>query len=557
MKNTKFIFVTGGVVSSLGKGLAAASLGTLLEKRGHKVILQKFDPYLNVDPGTMSPFQHGEVYVLDDGAETDLDLGHYERFTGGVLSKLNNLTSGQVYENVIKKERKGDYLGKTVQVIPHVTNEIKGRIYEVSQQMDADVIITEIGGTVGDIEGLPFLEALRQFAHEVGQENALFIHVTLVPYIGAAGELKTKPTQQSIAKLREIGIQPQVILCRSELQIETDVREKISMFCNVPSKAVIECRDVPHSIYELPLYLHEEKLDDIVCDLLGLPQKTPNLEAWKDFVWRVIDPSHETRIGVVGKYIELQDAYKSIYEALTHAGAANDTRVIVERIDAEDMENEANLEERLDGIDGLLIPGGFGDRGIEGKINAAEFARTRGIPYFGICLGMQIATIEFSRNVAKLKNANSTEFDQHTLHPVICLLDEQKSVTHKGASMRLGTWVCDLKPGTKSYELYKSSTINERHRHRFEFNGDYLKQLEKAGLIIAGTSPDGMLVEIIELPNHPFYVAAQFHPEFLSRPNSSHPLFKGFVAASLARRMTLMSDPIGKPARKNESKTNK
>jgi len=557
MKNTKFIFVTGGVVSSLGKGLAAASLGTLLEKRGHKVILQKFDPYLNVDPGTMSPFQHGEVYVLDDGAETDLDLGHYERFTGGVLSKLNNLTSGQVYENVIKKERKGDYLGKTVQVIPHVTNEIKGRIYEVSQQMDADVIITEIGGTVGDIEGLPFLEALRQFAHEVGQENALFLHVTLVPYIGAAGELKTKPTQQSIAKLREIGIQPQVILCRSELQIETDVREKISMFCNVPSKAVIECRDVPHSIYELPLYLHEEKLDDIVCDLLGLPQKKPNLDSWKDFVWRVIDPSHETRIGVVGKYIELQDAYKSIYEALTHAGAANDTRVIVERIDAEDLENEANLEERLDGIDGLLIPGGFGDRGIEGKINAAQFARKRGIPYFGICLGMQIATIEFARNVAKLKNANSTEFDQHTLHPVICLLEEQKSVTHKGASMRLGTWVCDLKPGTKSYELYKSSTINERHRHRFEFNGDYRKQLEKAGLIIAGTSPDGMLVEIIELPNHPYYVAAQFHPEFLSKPNSSHPLFKGFVAASLARRMTLMPDPTGKPASKNESKTNK
>ena len=557
MKNTKFIFVTGGVVSSLGKGLAAASLGTLLEKRGHKVILQKFDPYLNVDPGTMSPFQHGEVYVLDDGAETDLDLGHYERFTGGVLSKLNNLTSGQVYENVIKKERKGDYLGKTVQVIPHVTNEIKGRIYEVSQQMDADVIITEIGGTVGDNEGLPFLEALRQFAHEVGQENALFIHVTLVPYIGAAGELKTKPTQQSIAKLREIGIQPQVILCRSELQIETDVREKISMFCNVPSKAVIECRDVPHSIYELPLYLHEEKLDDIVCDRLGLPQKKPNLEAWKDFVWRVIDPSHETRIGVVGKYIELQDAYKSIYEALTHAGAANDTRVIVERIDAEDLENEANLEERLDGIDGLLIPGGFGDRGIEGKIKAAQFARTRGIPYFGICLGMQIATIEFARNVANLKNANSTEFDQHTMHPVICLLEEQKSVTHKGASMRLGTCVCDLKPGTKSYELYKSSTINERHRHRFEFNGDYRKQLEKAGLIIAGTSPDGMLVEIIELPNHPYYVAAQFHPEFLSRPNSSHPLFKGFVAASLARRMTLMSDPAEKQASNKESKNNK
>ncbi|MDB4721207.1 CTP synthase [Verrucomicrobiales bacterium] len=537
MKKTKFIFVTGGVVSSLGKGLAAASLGTLLEKRGHKVLLQKFDPYLNVDPGTMSPFQHGEVYVLDDGAETDLDLGHYERFTSGILSKLNNLTSGQVYETVIKKERKGDYLGKTVQVIPHVTNEIKGRIYEVESKMDADVIITEIGGTVGDIEGLPFLEALRQFVQEVGPDNALFIHVTLVPYIGAAGELKTKPTQQSIAKLREIGIQPQVVLCRSEFPVDEEVREKISMFCNVPSDAVIECRDVPHSIYELPLYLHEEKLDDIVCERLNLPKKKPNLKAWQEFVWHVIDPSHETRIAVVGKYIELQDAYKSIYEALTHAGAANDCRVIVDRIDAEDLENCNDIEEMLDGIDGLLIPGGFGDRGTEGKINAAKFARNRGIPYFGICLGMQIATIEFARNVANLEKANSTEFDQNTPHPVICLLDEQKSVTHKGASMRLGTWVCDLKPKTKSFNLYKSSTINERHRHRFEFNSDYREQLEKAGLIIAGTSPDGSLVEIIELANHPFYVACQFHPEFLSKPNYSHPLFKGFVAAALARRI--------------------
>ena len=511
-RKTKFIFVTGGVVSSLGKGLAAASLGTLLEKRGHKVLLQKFDPYLNVDPGTMSPFQHGEVYVLDDGAETDLDLGHYERFTSGVLSKLNNLTSGQVYETVIKKERKGDYLGKTVQVIPHVTNEIKGRIYEVEKRMDADIIITEIGGTVGDIEGLPFLEALRQFVQEVGPDNALFIHVTLVPYIGAAGELKTKPTQQSIAKLREIGIQPQVVLLRSELPVEEDARDKISMFCNVPSEAVIECRDVPHSIYELPLYLHEEKLDDIVCDRLGLPKKKPNLKAWQEFVWHVIDPSHETKIAVVGKYIELQDAYKSIYEALTHAGAANDCRVLVERIDAEDLENVEDIEEKLDGIDGLLIPGGFGDRGTEGKINAANFARTRGIPYFGICLGMQIATIEFARNVAKLEEANSTEFDQGSPHPVICLLEEQKSVTHKGASMRLGTWVCDLKPKTKSFDLYNSSTINERHRHRYEFNSDYREKLEKAGLIIAGTSPDGSLVEIIELDNHPFYVGAQFHP---------------------------------------------
>ena len=536
-RKTKFIFVTGGVVSSLGKGLAAASLGTLLEKRGHKVLLQKFDPYLNVDPGTMSPFQHGEVYVLDDGAETDLDLGHYERFTSGVLSKLNNLTSGQVYETVIKKERKGDYLGKTVQVIPHVTNEIKGRIYEVEKRMDADIIITEIGGTVGDIEGLPFLEALRQFVQEVGPDNALFIHVTLVPYIGAAGELKTKPTQQSIAKLREIGIQPQVVLLRSELPVEEDARDKISMFCNVPSEAVIECRDVPHSIYELPLYLHEEKLDDIVCDRLGLPKKKPDLKAWQEFVWHVIDPSHETKIAVVGKYIELQDAYKSIYEALTHAGAANDCRVLVERIDAEDLENVEDIEEKLDGIDGLLIPGGFGDRGTEGKINAANFARTRGIPYFGICLGMQIATIEFARNVAKLDEANSTEFDQGSPHPVICLLEEQKSVTHKGASMRLGTWVCDLKPKTRSFDLYNSSTINERHRHRFEFNSDYRERLEKAGLVIAGTSPDGSLVEIIELENHPFYVGAQFHPEFLSKPNYSHPLFKGFVAAALSRRV--------------------
>ena len=536
-RKTKFIFVTGGVVSSLGKGLAAASLGTLLEKRGHKVLLQKFDPYLNVDPGTMSPFQHGEVYVLDDGAETDLDLGHYERFTSGVLSKLNNLTSGQVYETVIKKERKGDYLGKTVQVIPHVTNEIKGRIYEVEKRMDADIIITEIGGTVGDIEGLPFLEALRQFVQEVGPDNALFIHVTLVPYIGAAGELKTKPTQQSIAKLREIGIQPQVVLLRSELPVEEDARDKISMFCNVPSEAVIECRDVPHSIYELPLYLHEEKLDDIVCDRLGLPKKKPDLKAWQEFVWHVIDPSHETKIAVVGKYIELQDAYKSIYEALTHAGAANDCRVLVERIDAEDLENVEDIEEKLDGIDGLLIPGGFGDRGTEGKINAANFARTRGIPYFGICLGMQIATIEFARNVAKLEEANSTEFDQGSPHPVICLLEEQKSVTHKGASMRLGTWVCDLKPKTKSFDLYNSSTINERHRHRYEFNSDYREKLEKAGLIIAGTSPDGSLVEIIELENHPFYVGAQFHPEFLSKPNYSHPLFRGFVAAALSRRV--------------------
>ena len=528
----KYIFVTGGVVSSLGKGLTAAALGTLLELRGLKVILQKFDPYLNVDPGTMSPYQHGEVYVLDDGAETDLDLGHYERFTNSVLSQLNNLTSGQVYANVLKKERRGDYLGKTVQVIPHVTDEIKGRIREVADKMGGDVIITEIGGTTGDIEGLPFLEALRQLMHDVGQENVLFIHVTLVPFIKAAGELKTKPTQQSVAKLREIGIQPKVVVCRSEYPLEDDVREKIAMFCNVPTKAVIEELDADNTIYELPLMLNRERVDDLVCDILQLDTPEPDLSEWEAFVHSVVEPKHQVTIAVVGKYIELQDAYKSIYEALTHAGAANDCRVEVSRVDAEDIERDG-AHAHLSEAHGVLIPGGFGDRGTEGKILASKYAREHKLPYLGLCLGMHIATIDFARHVCDLKNANSTEFDSTTPHPVICLLEEQKEVKEKGASMRLGTYPCVLKEGSRTRKVYGKAEIGERHRHRYEFNSNYQDQLESAGMVFAGTSPDGSLVEIVEIRDHPFFVASQFHPEFLSKPTKPHPLFFGFISAAL------------------------
>jgi CTP synthase len=530
---TKYIFVTGGVVSSLGKGLAAASLGTLLEHRGQKVIMQKFDPYLNVDPGTMSPFQHGEVYVLDDGAETDLDLGHYERFTSTNLSKLNNLTSGQVYLSVLTKERDGKYLGHTVQVIPHVTNEIKARIRNVAERIGDGIIITEIGGTVGDIEGLPFLEAIRQFALEVGPGNVLFIHTSLVPFIKAAGELKTKPTQQSIAKLREIGISPHIILCRTELPLEPDLRHKLSMHCNVPIEGVIEARDVKHTIYEVPLKLHEERLDDLVCRLLHLDAPAPDLTKWRGFVQRVISPTHHVRIGVVGKYIELNDAYKSIYESLTHSGAANDCKVEVVKVDAESIE-KAGPELYLSGLQGILIPGGFGDRGTEGKIIAARFARENKVPYFGICLGMQIAVIEFARNVCGLANANSTEFDIDTLHPVITLLDEQRQVVKKGGTMRLGTWVTDIEPGSRAYDLYHSATITERHRHRYEFNSGYKEQMEAQGLRISGSSPDGKLAEIVEITDHPFFVACQFHPEFLSKPNHPHPIFFGFIKAAMA-----------------------
>ncbi|MGB0154440.1 MAG: CTP synthase [Verrucomicrobiales bacterium] len=531
----KYIFVTGGVVSSLGKGLAAAALGTLLERRGLKVLMQKFDPYLNVDPGTMSPFQHGEVYVLDDGAETDLDLGHYERFTSGRLSQLNNLTSGQVYENVIKKERKGDYLGATVQVIPHVTDEIKQRIYDVTSQTDADIIITEIGGTTGDIEGLPFLEALRQFKDEVGHENVAFMHATLIPYIKAAEELKTKPTQQSVAKLREIGIAPDVIICRAEHPIDNEIKRKLSMFCNIKPEAVVPFVDIHGTIYEAPLKLHDQKLDSIICERLGLATNEPELIEWRNMVDRIVNPTHTVKIGVVGKYIDLQDAYKSIYESLTHAGAANDAKVDIIRIDSGDIEAEGT-EKYLKDVSAILIPGGFGDRGIEGKITAAKWARENNIPYFGICLGMQIATIEFARHACGLENAHSTEFDPTTPHPVICLLEEQKEVTNMGASMRLGTWETKLTENSRSAELYGDTTINERHRHRYEFNQNYRSQLEDAGLHLVGTSPDGTLGEIVEIPGHPFFIAVQFHPEFQSKPTAAHPLFQGFVAAALENR---------------------
>jgi CTP synthase len=529
--NAKYIFVTGGVVSSLGKGLTAASLGTLLENRGLKITLQKFDPYLNVDPGTMSPFQHGEVYVLDDGAETDLDLGHYERFTGTKLTRFNNLTSGQVYQTVLDRERRGDYLGKTVQVIPHVTDEIQNRINQVAEQSKADVIITEIGGTTGDIEGLPFLEAIREFALDVGYNNALFLHVTYVPFIKAAGELKTKPTQQSVAKLREIGITPHIVVCRCEKPLNKELRQKISLFCNVPYEGVIEEKDVEHSIYEVPLMLQRERLDDLVCKLLHIEAPAADMSHWQDIIRKLIAPQHRVRIGVVGKYIELHDAYKSVYEAIIHGGIANDCGVEIEKIEAEEIE-KFGPEKILKGLGGLLVPGGFGERGIEGKIIAAQYAREKKVPYLGLCLGMQIATIEFARNVLKLEGAHSTEFDRETPHPVIALLDEQKKVSKKGGTMRLGAQPCQLAMESMAAHLYGAFLVNERHRHRYEFNNAYKERFEKAGFVFSGLSPDGKLVEIIELKDHPFFIASQFHPEFQSKPNKPHPLFKGFIAAS-------------------------
>ena len=527
----KYIFVTGGVVSSLGKGLTAAALGTLLENRGLKVTLQKFDPYLNVDPGTMSPFQHGEVYVLDDGAETDLDLGHYERFTSTKLSRMNNLTSGQVYQTVLNNEREGKYLGKTVQVIPHVTDEIQNRIQQIAEQSKSDVLITEIGGTTGDIEGLPFLEAIREFALEAGHGNVLFIHVTYVPFIKAAGELKTKPTQQSVAKLREIGLTPHILVCRCEYPLDKELRQKISMFCNVPYEGVIEEKDVEHSIYEVPLMLQRERMDDLVCKLLHLDAPPADMSHWQDIIRKLIAPQHRVRIGVVGKYIELQDAYKSVYEAIMHGGVANDCGVEIEKIESEEIE-KFGADKVLKGLGGVLVPGGFGERGIEGKVQAARFCREQKLPYLGLCLGMQIACIEFARHVLKLEKAHSTEFDASTPHPVICLLDEQKKVTKKGGTMRLGAQPCQLVMGTKAQQLYGAFVINERHRHRYEFNNAYREKFESQGLLFSGTSPDGKLVEVIELKDHPFYVASQFHPEFQSKPNKPHPLFKGFIAAS-------------------------
>ncbi len=542
----KYIFVTGGVVSSLGKGLTAAALGALLELRGLRVRIQKFDPYLNVDPGTMSPFQHGEVYVLEDGAETDLDLGHYERFTSGRLSRLNNLTSGQVYESVIQKERRGEYLGSTVQVIPHVTNEIKARIH--SGGKNVDVLITEIGGTTGDIEGLPFLEAMRQFALEVGPHDVIFIHVTLVPYLAAAGELKTKPTQQSVAKLREIGIQPDIVVCRCDHHLDADLRKKISMFCNVPVRAVIACEDVA-SIYELPVALQHEGLDDLVLKLFGLKKRRPKANVWQAIGRRIRNPAHAVTIGVVGKYIELQDAYKSVYESVTHAGIANNCRVTVRRIDAEDLEKSGGLA-LLKGLDGILVPGGFGDRGTEGKSAAARCAREHGVPYYGLCLGLQIAVIEFARNVLKLKGANSTEFDPRSPHPVINLMEEQKKITDKGATMRLGSYDCALTPGTLAARAYRVASVRERHRHRFEVNNAYVGALQRAGLTVSGINAKRNLVEIVELKGHPWFLGVQFHPEFQSKPNQAHPLFAAFIAAAIKnQKVTGRSRPVAKKGR--------
>jgi CTP synthase len=531
----KYIFVTGGVVSSLGKGLTAAALGTLLENRGLKVALQKFDPYLNVDPGTMNPYQHGEVYVLDDGAETDLDLGHYERFTTTRLTRRNSTTSGQVYQQVLNNEREGVYLGATVQVIPHVTDEIQRRITLVAHESQPDIIITEVGGTVGDIEGLPFLEAIREFALDAGAENTCFIHVTYVPFIKAAGELKTKPTQQSVAKLREIGITPDILVCRCEQPLNKELRQKLSLFCNVPFDSVIEEKDVEHSIYEVPLMLQRERLDQLVCRKLRLEPKPADMGHWQDIIRRLVAPQHRVRIGVVGKYTELQDAYKSVYEALIHGGIAHDCRVQIEKIESEEVEKPGG-ERLLKELGGILVPGGFGARGIEGKIRAAQYARESGTPYLGLCLGLQIATIEFARNKLGLPKANSTEFDEATPDPVIHLQETQRHVKRKGGSMRLGAQECVIKDGTLAHQLYGIHEINERHRHRYEVNNDYRPRFEAAGLIASGTTPDNELVEIIEIPSHPFFIASQFHPEFQSKPNKPHPLFKGFIAACHLRQ---------------------
>jgi CTP synthase len=520
---SKHIFVTGGVVSSLGKGLTCASIGMLLEQRGLQVRLQKFDPYINVDPGTMSPYQHGEVYVLDDGAETDLDLGHYERFTHAPLTRHCNYTTGKIYLSVIQKEREGRYYeGKTVQVIPHVTDEIKEAIHGLAGD-DVDVVITEIGGTVGDIEGLPFLEAIRQFA--------------LVPYLKAAAELKTKPTQHSVGALRQIGIQPDVLICRTEHPISAEDKDKIALFCNVERKAVIEERDKQFSIYEVPLSLVNHGIDEILVKRLRLKASPLELVEWRDMVERIKNPNHEVRIAVVGKYMKHRDAYKSVYEALDHAGIANRARVLVVRVEAEEVDSRG-AEAILGGVDGILVPGGFGMRGIEGKIEAVRFARTRRIPYFGICLGMQCAVVEFARSVLGLEDANSTEFDQTTGHPVIWMMEEQHSVRERGGTMRLGSWPCALTAGTKSREAYAVEQVAERHRHRYEFNNAYRGNFEENGLVATGTSPDGTIVEIIELIDHPWFVAVQFHPEFKSKPTQAHPLFREFVAAALRQRGT-------------------
>ncbi|HYV11003.1 MAG TPA: CTP synthase [Pyrinomonadaceae bacterium] len=538
----KYIFVTGGVVSSLGKGLAASSIGCLLESRGLRVALIKLDPYINVDPGTMSPFQHGEVFVTDDGAETDLDLGHYERFTHAHLSQANNWTTGRIYLSVIEKERRGDYLGKTIQVIPHITNEIKEAVRKVAENDKPDVIIVEIGGTVGDIESLPFLEAIRQMGNEEGTGNALFVHVTLVPYIAAAGELKTKPTQHSVRDLREIGIAPDILLCRSEKPLSRELRGKIALFCNVKESAVISAQDVD-TIYDVPLAFHEQGLDDLIVSLLGLEAQAPqaDLAEWRNLVATIREPSGgETKIAIVGKYVELEDSYKSLREALTHGGVANNLRVDVKWIESEELMDDENYEDRLRDFDAILVPGGFGKRGVAGMIRAIYYARKTRTPFFGICLGMQTACIEYARNVCELKDADSTEFDLETPHPVIFKLRDLVDVEELGGTMRLGAWPCRLAPGSLVQEVYSGADeISERHRHRYEFNPEFRQRLEKEGLVFSGVSPDGKFVEMIELSRdiHPWFIGCQFHPEYKSQPLNAHPLFASFVRAAYENRL--------------------
>ena len=540
--SAKHIFVTGGVVSSLGKGLAAASIGCLLESRGLKVNLMKFDPYLNVDPGTMSPFQHGEVFVTDDGAETDLDLGHYERFTHAKLSRDNNWTTGRIYEQIIAKERRGDYLGKTVQVIPHVTNEIKSAMKKVAQ--DVDVAIVEIGGTVGDIESLPFMEAIRQMRQELGRENTLFVHVTLVPFIAAAQELKTKPTQHSVKELLSIGIQPDILLCRTDRFLSKEIKSKIALFCNVEEEAVITAKDVA-SIYEVPLVFARENVDSLVLRYLHLQSSEHDLKEWEELVHRVYNPKAEVTIGIVGKYVEYEDSYKSLKEALVHGALAHNLRLNLNWIEAEGLELGGHAaEEQLAGYDGILVPGGFGKRGIEGMLVAIRYAREKKVPYFGICLGMQTACIEFARNVCGLAEANSSEFDPATPHRVIYKLRELRGVEELGGTMRLGAWTCKIEPGTLAHRIYGQLEISERHRHRYEFNREYEEPLVAGGLQISGATPDGTYVEIIELPNHPHFIGCQFHPEFKSKPLEPHPLFKTFIGTAYEHGLQRRSEKL-------------
>ncbi len=535
-RTTKYIFITGGVVSSLGKGLSAAAIGSLLEARGLTITFLKLDPYINVDPGTMNPYQHGEVFVTEDGAETDLDLGHYERYTSVRLSKANNYTTGKIYYNVINKERRGDYLGGTVQVVPHITDEIKRSITSVSKLgpdgTEVDIAIVEIGGTVGDIESLPFLEAIRQFPFDVGKEHVLYIHLTLVPYIKAAGELKTKPTQHSVGKMREIGIQPDILLCRTDHFISEDLKKKISLFCSVELNSVVTAKDVD-SIYEVPLVFHEENLDEIIIRKLGIYTQRPQLKDWKNIVHTLQNPVGEVRIALIGKYVDLRDSYKSLYESLIHGGIGNKLKVKVEWLNSEDIES-GDADVILKGAQGILVASGFGSRGIEGKIEAIRYARENDIPFLGICLGMQCAVIEFARHVADLKGANSAEFSPKTPHPVIDLLDEQRGLEDKGATMRLGAYPCRVEKGSKAHEIYQADEISERHRHRYEVSNAYRSRLIEAGLILSGLSPDEKLVEMIELKNHPWFVAVQFHPEFKSRPRNPHPLFESFIKAASA-----------------------